>query len=1023
MSLQINSDLSFVHRNKSLRSIKELKSISKELLYKKPQDLNYNTVFKSFDDSELMLRHRCSFVNSKLKADKSKYPSIIPGSSEALQNKSYDLVSTLGAPKPETIFQLSTNLEDLKKQVDLSQIELIQLTDINSQISPACRRRVGKLKPITRKDVNQLEEWLDFMLQELTKYPETLFENAQIVYSAAFQEILSQVKFHCLDRGNLLERVWKAYFSLMISAIKQYQSNSLSLKIKTSTNSKLLESKYKEKISSLESELNEKSLQLAQLQYSLDSLSKSLEKQKFNEKIQQTKFNVVLRKYQQDKVKLLRLEDTNNNLKHLISTVMDDIDSDMPGLKKMKGKNMIRFRNISEILISDPLLAAKRESYDMNFPIQELEKVVEQERVDLENKIFMHEIKEQMMDTEEEFVDQEVNTDLIVVRDCSSQTEFDDFCDKVVDVQTEEGMPRSSEYQEFLAQMLKSEEIPNDKRLNTYFNLDDVQGNSDGEQVKDESIELDPYLAEFNDPEIQLKVNEVLESVKKSFKKNQKVLKMRVNYFKIKKNMCLDRLKELRKMLFLVVNENLELKQKIRKGTNVGVRKIVRKPATRKKLTITKEFNLGKKKIVGQESENVADPVQSNANNLIDLVVSGKYKEQLSVSKKGMMRVLNGFIHDLVSQTEEMIRSISSPVFSFFSYVSGKFAVKSLAKANFAQYLLALMTYKQSSKTFKIFSRLFGLCESLDVDYFYTFVDLFKIIFSSCSNSQIITDSNEEIFISLAKCEEASELYWKGKILDTELQGLKKSLQQSSAVCPKNQNRTGIVNQIDFLEINLRVYVYYLEHSKHQVKDLFDAVDLDSDGFLDLEEFKLIFRNLEKKNFTTFYANMLFTSYSDIIAENKGIQYPAMSYSKFSLMSAEKGLFHSDAQELFIGVKNEEELKNELEKMFNSINHITANIEWKLIRLGENKSFLKNKLELVKEMVLKGVKKRFVYLAYRLIEQDTKDRLIGNEIEKFLPGIIQIHEKVKEFMAIDRSPPKRGAKNLVISEDNESDLF
>ena len=1023
-SLQINSDTSIGFRNKSLHTIKELKSLSKDLTSKRPKDLSYNSIFKSFDDSELMLRHRCNFVNSKLKADKQKFPSLIPDRTTTAQIPSNDLINTLGAPKPETIFRISTNLEELRKQIETSQIELIQLSEANNKLLPAGRRRVEKLKPVTRKDVGVLEEWLDFMLCEISNYPEKIFENAQIVYSAAFQEISNQVKFHCLDRGNLLDRVWKAYFSLMISAIKQYQSNSLSLKVKTTTSSKLLESKYKQKINNLQTELNESNAQLSQLKYNLDSLNKQLEKYKFNEKLQQTKFNVVLRKYQQDKVKLLRLEDTNENLKQLVGTVLDDIESDMPGLKKMKGKNIIRFRNISEILITDPVLAAKRNSIELNFSVQEIEKVVEQERVDLENKIFLQEIKEQMMENEEEIEDKAVNTDIVFFSEKESQTFIGDFLDPVVDVETDEYDVKPPQFQDYLTQLLKNEELPNDGRLNSYFNLEDVIDTSDKEDLKDELPSINSFNFDSISPEVKQQVSSALESIQVSYKQVLRRVKRKSNFYKIKRNMCIDKLKDLRKMLFAVVNENLELKQKIRKGGIQGNRKIVRKPGTRKKLTISKEFNFGRAKTIEQETENLPDPNQSSVNSLVELVMSGKYEERLTISKRGLKKVLNNFIHELISQPQEAIRSIKSPISSFFSYVSSKFNFKNLAKANFAQYLLALKTYKQSSKTFKIISRMFGLFEGLDSEYFITFVELFKLLFSSCGINQIITDSNEEVLVSLTKCEEASDCYWRGKILDHEMQELKKNLQKSAVECPKNQNRSGVVNQMDFLELNLRVYVQYLEHSKHQVKDLFDAVDLACDGFLDLEEFKLIFRNMDKKNNTEFYTQLLFTSYSDIIAENNGIQYPALSYSRFATMSAEKGLFHNEGQELLLGVQNEEELRLGLEELFTNIEKILMNIEWKLEKLGESKSFVKDKLELLKENVLKGNRKRHVYMAYKLFDLDTKERLIGREIGKYMPGLTDFYEKIQKLISIDRSPPKRDKKNLAILEENdEGDLF
>lgn len=1020
-----NSESCTVLRNRSLRSIQELKSISKELHYKKPQEVSFNKSLLKLDDEDLMIRHRCSFINAKIKADREKSP---PLSTEKLKDcnsicYSNELVATLGPEKPEIIFRLTTNFNELKRQVELSKFDILGKLGlpINLKFVSPFRKKTG-LRPVNRKDIDMLEEWLDFMLEQISNNSQNLFEDAQVIYSAALQEIINQVKVNCMERGNLLERVWKSYFSLMISAIKQYQTSNLDLKVKTSANLKLIEAKYKETISTLQSEVTESSSQITSLKYSIESLTKMVEKYKFNEKLQQTKFNVVLGKYEKDKVKLLRLEDTNNNLKHLVRTVLDDIDSDMPGMKKMREKNKIRFRNISEILISDPVLASRNEEVDLNMPEQEIEEMVEKQRVELENKIFLQEIKEQMMDTEEEMEDKEVNTTIKDWVEVFTQTEFECFDIEPVQVDKEVGKEKFDQFNGLIAQMLSDDNMPNEERLKTYFNFDDVEQNSEFEGSNNEVEGFNYQILEILSlgDEQMSQVKEVFELLNEENCKVLKEMKRKVNYFKIKKQISVDKMKELRKMLFAVVNENLDLKQKLRSGSGVfGGRKIIKKQGTRKKLTITKEFALGNRKSLPDIQEEKVEPDRATVTFLMNLVMSGKFKEKLSFSKRGLQRIINNFIHDLIALSPENLKAITSPILYFFTFVCSKFPIKAIAKANFAQYLLALKTYKSSSKIFKLFSRLLGLSESLDVDYFYTFVELFKVLFGACQLNHVITDSNEEVFIALQKCEESVETYWKGKILDNELQDLKKTLQKSSITCPKNFNRSGVVHQADFLECNLRTYVYYLEHSKHQVKDLFDSMDLAGDGFLNFEEFKLIFRNLEKKSFTEFYAHMLFMSYTDIVAEFNGNQYPALSYLKFAALSAEKGLFQNESQENLLQVTTEEELTSGLDQLFTNHSKLLKNIEWKLVKLREASGFIREKLDLLQDLILKGRKTRNVLMAFKLLDLDTQERILAGEVSKYLPSIIQFYEKTQGMMSIDRNPPRRELKNLAMADEND----
>ena len=81
--------------------------------------------------------------------------------------------------------------------------------------------------PATRKDVKDLKEWLNNMLNKAigtTSSPESLYETANLIYKVCFQEIIRQVKVQCKERGDLIKLVWETYQELFKQAIKITQA-------------------------------------------------------------------------------------------------------------------------------------------------------------------------------------------------------------------------------------------------------------------------------------------------------------------------------------------------------------------------------------------------------------------------------------------------------------------------------------------------------------------------------------------------------------------------------------------------------------------------------------------------------------------------------------------------------------------------------------------------------------------------------------------------------------------------------
>jgi DNA integrity scanning protein DisA with diadenylate cyclase activity len=57
------------------------------------------------------------------------------------------------------------------------------------------------------------------LLEESGENLQELFENGRLVYTVCFKELVRQVSVHCVERGRLVEIVWRGYLGLLEQAL------------------------------------------------------------------------------------------------------------------------------------------------------------------------------------------------------------------------------------------------------------------------------------------------------------------------------------------------------------------------------------------------------------------------------------------------------------------------------------------------------------------------------------------------------------------------------------------------------------------------------------------------------------------------------------------------------------------------------------------------------------------------------------------------------------------------------------
>ncbi|CAG9317642.1 unnamed protein product [Blepharisma stoltei] len=102
--------------------------------------------------------------------------------------------------------------------------------------------------PSGRKEVEILNFWLDYMIDtQVNQVSDIEFDKkikvAQLIYSRCFKEIIRQISVHCIERGELMEKVWSGLLNL-------FSQNDIETTVKIEKKQKVLEevlTKHKEK--------------------------------------------------------------------------------------------------------------------------------------------------------------------------------------------------------------------------------------------------------------------------------------------------------------------------------------------------------------------------------------------------------------------------------------------------------------------------------------------------------------------------------------------------------------------------------------------------------------------------------------------------------------------------------------------------------------------------------------------------------------------------------------------------------
>ncbi len=129
--------------------------------------------------------------------------------------------------------------------------------------------------PSSRNDAVVLRRWLDSMRTKISEQYEagqdegTRFELTQSVYYICFREIVRQVSVQCVERGEMIWRLWQAYLELIDGLGKWYKKKLAKTVERCDEQMQRVHDNYESDLRDMETEAKETRLKLDRLQQQL----------------------------------------------------------------------------------------------------------------------------------------------------------------------------------------------------------------------------------------------------------------------------------------------------------------------------------------------------------------------------------------------------------------------------------------------------------------------------------------------------------------------------------------------------------------------------------------------------------------------------------------------------------------------------------------------------------------------------------------------------------------------------------
>lgn len=348
--------------------------------------------------------------------------------------------------------------------------------------------------------------------------------------------------------------------------------------------------------------------------------------------------------------------------------------------------------------------------------------------------------------------------------------------------------------------------------------------------------------------------------------------------------------------------------------------------------------------------------------------------------KKMLLRFITFFYEERLKSSEKF-ESFGEFV---FSTLLKKYTMKKAVENRFQHLLASCVKYKLIHRV-RVFGRFLGVYEGFDGQDLEFYLE--NLSFLNNSPSGLPAISSESFWTPYIRCVECIKHATKSlpaeslPILKETLEILKKS--------DKN-NPKGIVELDEFLEKLVDSFSSHKKTTHDFIKIIYEAADLNQDGYLQYREFELLLRFLSEKPFHSSTCTELFTQYAENFMAEDDQQVKAISFMNLCQLDLQNSIFSPEVIFSLTGVRNPEEALGYLKEIELDIEGILEEIYWRFsqnLLWEDHQEELQNLLRIISEKVKVRNSPEVVILALRLLQEDSKRCIVVENLKELFPVI------------------------------------
>ncbi|CAG9318176.1 unnamed protein product [Blepharisma stoltei] len=813
-------------------------------------------------------------------------------------------------------------------------------------------------QPTSRRDAENIGEWLDLMLtkalEEIKDDPEKLFENTNEIYTIGLNEIIRQVSVQCKERGILLRKIWDAYQKLFENAISMMKLRLEQTKSQNSTDKINYLNKHKEELKQLEAKLKDLDLSKASLVEEISAKDENINLLKLKEQQITERYGIIQERYKALKKEILTIKEENRILKIKVENSGFQFEDDGKGGLIMRKKVRKRFipKNDSQIettLNKDPVL------FNIKYikPTDTTDVFVK--------KIEMHEKKIEYKFKVDDFQDKSTEMPQKTFSDKSINTNIEDLCGESIGVK---------------------------KRRSRAMTISDTNAYSP-EPIRSPLADLESFFSKIEKEE-----DDILVIIGKDDKDEVAEMKRKHNHIKklinsIRENVYEELTYEnmphskVLNLLYSSINQILKflIKHPLEKIDDESLKEEI----------VEDDSPLKKKQKLIQSVINVEEESKASKTLMNDgLTIIGKimatpvHKLKNVMFKKNVLKLIAHFYQEHAKENE-LNRGEHFGLY-VYDLLMKKFIMKKAAENRFNNLLASCMKYKNVHKI-KLFGRFLGLYDALDTEDLNFYIDCLEFLNNSLSGKANFDIEAEYQFVPYIRCVECIKHFEK-LLPKNEINTVKEYLE--TIKLQDKVNKGGIVDCELFLEKMVSAFhSYKLEHMNF-MRCIYEAADLNEDGFLQQQEFELLLRYLSVLNYSPHLAAQLFDAFSETFTSEDEAGVKAISFVNLCQMNSKHQIFTFSSMIKLSQASNQAEAEEKLKQLKPRIEEVINDIYWRFTESTVYEDHLEEMHNLIDTLRFKlstTSNPEGTWLGYKLLEEESKRVVIMQRVRELFPQI------------------------------------